>query len=75
MRQEIEHVLFIEVTTGAHRFDGFEGTTTGEHRESPQQRTLGFREQLVAPVDRGAQGLLARQRSPIAAGQQAETVA
>ena len=54
--------------------DPFEPEPAGEHREAPEQAPLVVVEQVVAPVERRAQRLLARQRGAAAAGEQAEAV-
>ena len=46
----------------------------GEHRDVAQQSLLVGSEQVVTPVDRGAQRLLARDRRPRSAGQQRQAI-
>ena len=53
---------------------GVEVESAHEHRQPAEQDALGFGQQRVRPVDRGAQGLLAPHRGARAAGQQAEAV-
>ena len=45
--------------TRAHRFGRFEGPAAAEHRHPGQQSLLGFAQQVVGPVDRGPQRLVA----------------
>jgi hypothetical protein len=63
------------VAGAAHRLDVFQREPAREHAQPRQQRPLGRGQQVVAPLDRGAQRLVARERSPAAAGEQAESVA
>ena len=51
-----------------------ERPAAGEDREPRRQALLGVRQQVVAPVERRPQRLLARQRAARAAGQQAEAL-
>jgi len=51
----------------AHRLDVFQREPSREHAQPRQQRPLRRRQQIVAPLDRGAQRLVAWQRSPAAA--------
>ena len=51
----------IQVEVGfrvADGFDTFEGASAGEDGEAPEEFLLGGAEQIVTPVDRGAQSLL-----------------
>ena len=48
---------------------GFQRKIAGEDRQPPQRRRLLFRQQIVAPVQRRAQGLMPRQRGAPAGGQ------
>ena len=54
--------------------DGFQREIAGEDRQPPKHRRLLFRQQIVAPVQRRAQGLMPRQRGAPARGQQPEAV-
>ena len=72
---EVEHLGGVDVAARGHdRLGGFEGERSGEHAESPERGLLGFVEAVVAPVDRGGQGLLAGHHGAGAAGQQPEAV-
>ena len=59
---------------GAHRLGRRQVATAGEHRQPLEDALLVVEEQLVAPVDDGAQRLLARQRRARPAGEQAEPI-
>jgi len=50
------------------------GRSRREDGQPPQDRAFGRVQQVPGPVDDGAQGLLARQYGPAAAGQQPEAV-
>src|SRR5262249_34560907 len=47
------------LTTG-HYLSRFQVPTAGEHREPPEQSPLRLRQQVVAPTNRRAEGLLVR---------------
>ena len=55
-------------------FGGLQRPAAGEDRQPPQQHPLRLGEQVVAPVHRRPQRLLARQGGPAARRQQAEAV-
>ena len=71
--QQVQHVARRDVVARADRLGRVERESAGEHRQPLQQRALAGREQVVAPVDRCAQRLLARQRRLVAALQQRGT--
>ena len=56
----------------ADRFRTLDRTGTGEHREPAKEPPFGLAEQLVAPVDRLAEGLLPDGKVAPAAGQDVE---
>jgi hypothetical protein len=64
-RESVHHGV-----TAADRLGGVQGEAAGEDRQATQQRPLRLGEQVVRPVERGRQRLLAR-RTP-AAREQAE---
>ena len=51
-----------------------EREATGEHRQPREQASLGIRQQLVAPVHRRAERLLARDRRARTTGQEPEAI-
>ena len=61
----VEHVA-------RHRLRALQRPAAGEHGELREQRSLALLEQVVAPLDRGAQGALPRGRVARPAGQQVE---
>ena len=68
--QQVEHVLGGERLDAAHRFGRGEIEAADEHAEPVEHDLLFGREQLVRPVDEGAQGLLPLLQDARAAGQQ-----
>jgi hypothetical protein len=60
------------ICTIAHGFGRLERPAAYEHAQPPEQRLLLGVEQVVAPVDRRAQGLLADRQVARAAGKQRE---
>ena len=59
---------------GAHHLRRRQVATAGEHRQPLEDALLVVEEQLVAPVDDGAQRLLAGQRGARPTGEQAEPI-
>src|SRR5690348_6247632 len=59
----------------AHRLGVSEGEASREHAQPPQQDSLVSSQQLVTPVDRGLQRLVARQCGATSTDEQAEPVA
>jgi hypothetical protein len=61
----------IKIASGiAHGFRAFQRASAHEHRESPEKLLLGGSQQIVAPVNGGAQRLLPLRHVARAAGQQ-----
>ena len=52
----------------------FQAEDAGEYRQAPQDHPLGLAQQLVAPVERRPQRLVARQGGAPAAGQDPEAI-
>ena len=67
--EDVDAEVLAGVADGLGRL---ERAAAGEDREAPEQRLLGRRQQVVAPVDRAAQRLLALRQVARAAGQQLE---
>src|SRR5438128_9809957 len=63
-RHCIQDWLHLIAKRAAHRLDGCKPATTGNHRESPEKPLLVGIEEVVAPGDGIAEGLLPR--GPIA---------
>ena len=57
--QEVEHVF--RAVVRADGFDRLDCASADEDAETVEQKLFGFRQQVVAPVDEGAKGLLVRQ--------------
>ncbi|WP_434096172.1 hypothetical protein [Streptosporangium roseum] len=72
--QQIEHVGGVQILTGTDRLGRFQGAPVGVDGQPAQHDALGLGEQLPAPVDHRPQGLLPGRGTPLAGGQQAETV-
>jgi hypothetical protein len=58
----------------ADRLDGVEPAASGEHRKRREEAPLLVRQEVVAPLDRGPEGLLSLVRVARAAGQKRETL-
>src|SRR5205823_14013692 len=54
----------------ADRLGGLQAPATGDDGKPPQQRSLLVGEQIVAPIDGGAERLLPRQGGAAAAGEE-----
>jgi hypothetical protein len=70
---EFEHEIAVEAITGDDMFGSGSAETAEEHRNSPQQDLLVTAEQIVAPVYRGLECLLARHFVSRATGQNPES--
>ena len=73
-RQEIQHLLRRHTVTGADGLRRLQRPATGEHGQPAQEQALRLAQQVIAPVQRRAERLLARQGSAATAGQQAKAV-
>jgi hypothetical protein len=74
VREEVHDRARLHIAARGHRFGSLERPSAREDGKAPQEHALGKLEQVVAPVDRGAQRLLARQHGGVAAGQHTEAV-
>ena len=72
--EEIQDVQRIDRVTGADRLGRLERTPRREDRQPSEDGPLRLGQEVVAPVDRGAQRLMPRDRRPASAGQEAEAV-
>ncbi len=72
--QHVGDVRRLDVAPGADRLGRVERAAAGEHGQTIEHALLVLEEQVVAPLDHGAERLLARQRGADAAGQQPEPV-
>ena len=59
---------------GTDRFGGLQREPAGEDRQLLEAAALRLRQEVIAPVDGGAQRPVARRPAPVAAGQQAQPV-
>ena len=71
---DVGEVGRVERLVGADGLGRRQVAAAGEHRQPLEHPLLVVEQQLVAPVDDGAQRLLPRQRRPGAAGEQAEPI-
>ena len=60
--------------TADHVGGGIEREAAGEDGKAAQQHAFAHGQEVVAPVQRGPQGLVARQRRAATVGQQAKTI-
>lgn len=72
--EQVEDLGALDTFTRADLFRHLQRASADEDRQPPQQRTLRFGEQIVAPVDQRTERLLARQRIAAAAAEQVKTV-
>jgi hypothetical protein len=72
--EQVEHLDRRDVSRGRDLFGRVERKATCEHREATEHRAFPIRQQVIAPVDRCLERLLARQHRPRATGEQAETI-
>ena len=73
-RKQLVDVVGRERSVAAHDARSVGAPTSGKDREAQQQPALACIEQVVTPIDKRTQRLLARQRGPAAAGEEGETV-
>src|ERR1700686_671634 len=74
VREKVEDSLAFDALAGADGLGRIEVPTPDKNGQSPKENTLGIIEQVVAPVDQGAQCLLAGQDRAAATGEEAESV-
>jgi len=72
--EQPEHFLRRNSAARADDLRGLQAPATDEHRQPSEHDLLGWREQPVAPVERGPHRLLATRRQRTAAHQQLERV-
>ncbi len=70
----VEHRPFVEVVVGGNALCRFECEAADEDAEPSEHDLLVACQQLVAPVERGVQGLLARRSEPVPARQYPEAL-
>jgi hypothetical protein len=72
--QQVEDLEFVDPGASAHHLGCFQRPTSREHRQTTEQNPFGFGEQIVAPVEQRAQGLMAWDRRPTPGGKQTEAI-
>ena len=73
-RQQVQNVPGRNVTPGCHPFGRPERESAGEAGQPAEDRALGLGEQVVAPVEGRAQGLMAARRAAGSPGKDGEDV-
>ena len=63
LTQHVDHIGRVEVVVGEDRLRGRQITATREHRQPMQRMTFRRGEEVIGPVDRAAQRLVAFQRA------------
>ena len=71
-RHRLHHVARRAAGLGAHRARRLQGEAPDEHRQRAEQAAIGLLEQVVAPLDGPAQGLLPGRQVASAADEQRE---
>lgn len=74
MRQEIQDLAGLDAVSRAHRFHRLQTAPAREHRDPAEQGALFFGQEVMAPVDRASQRLVAGQPGLAGSGQQLEGV-
>src|SRR5205814_10595360 len=73
--QQLENLGLVNFTPRTHCLRRLERPAAVKDGKSAKKNSLLVGEQIVAPVDQRAQGLLPRQRGPVAARKETETIA
>src|ERR1700693_5236994 len=74
MREKVENALALDAFAGADDFGRLEAPSSDKNGEPPKEKALAIKEEVVAPVDHGAQRLLAGEDGSAAAGEETESV-
>lgn len=72
--EQVERVWLRDAPASTHLLGGFEGPAASKHRQVVEQALFRLRQQVIAPVQRGLERLLAGQSDATAAGEQAEAL-
>jgi hypothetical protein len=70
--QMVQHLPFAGLPGRGDRFGGLQGPAPGEDRQPVQHELFRGGEQVIGPVDQGAESLMAGQGGPAPPGQQPE---
>src|ERR1700729_3903439 len=70
----LQNIRSSHVVALQDRASRVKGESAGENRQSSQDRALGLRKELVAPIERRAQCLMPAERSPAPADEQPKSV-
>src|ERR1700686_1241289 len=74
VREKVQESLAFDALAGADGLGRIEVPTPDKNGQAPKENTLGIIEQVVAPVDHGAQCLLAGEDGAAATGEGAESI-
>ena len=74
VRDRVEDLKVGGITAVEHRGSGFPGENACEYRQAPQRCALEFRKQIIAPIERHAQRLVARLGSATARHEQSKAI-
>src|SRR4051794_30246224 len=74
LAEEIEHQEILDSVAGTDSLRRLEGPAARKDRETTQQVLFGVGQKIVAPVDQRTERLLAGERCPATARQQAQAV-
>ena len=72
LTQHVDHIRRVELVAGQDRLRRRQVTATGEHRQPLQRMTFGRGEQVIGPVDRAPQRLVAFRSRATAVGEERE---
>ena len=65
LRQHLQHLIFFEISPGAHSLSSFQGETSRKHTKLAEEGTLILTKQLVAPIHRRPERpVVGHRRSP-----------
>jgi hypothetical protein len=71
-RQQVQYVVSLDTAADHDRFGGLERQTAGEHRQATEESRPRLVQQVIGPVDRAPQGLMALQSGATPARKQPE---
>ena len=74
LRQQVEDLELVDSRASAHCLGCLQRPASCEHGQPTEHDSLGLGEQIVAPVEQGPQGLMARHCRPTPCGEQAEAI-
>src|SRR5206468_7303427 len=72
--QEVQHVRRLEAASAPDALRGLEAKAASENTQSVEEQLLARGQELVAPLDRGAQRLVSDGRRATATAEQSESI-